>query len=113
MPTPLLESPPCVGYAVYQPSALPRQRLRFPYLGRRWLFTSNGREPKGLFAAVYGHDLMEKTRTPLRVWFFLIFLMANQKTGLSVLGASRMLGIPYDLSLIHISEPTRLGMISY
>ena len=40
--------------------------------------------------------VMEKTRTPLRVWFFLIFLMANQRTGLSVLGAARMLGIPYD-----------------
>ena len=40
--------------------------------------------------------VMEKTQTSLRVWFFLIFLMANQRTGLSVLGASRVLGIPYD-----------------
>ena len=45
-------------------------------------------------ASLTAGTVMEKTRTPLRVWFFLIFLMANQKTGLSVLGASRMLGIP-------------------
>lgn len=47
-------------------------------------------------ASLTAGTVMEKTRTPLRVWFFLIFLMANQKTGMSVLGASRMLGIPYD-----------------
>ncbi|MBU4218441.1 MAG: transposase [Actinobacteria bacterium] len=40
--------------------------------------------------------VMDKTRTPLRVWFFWIFLMANQRTGLSVPGASRMLRIPHD-----------------
>ena len=39
---------------------------------------------------------MEKARTPLRVWLFLISLMANQGISLSVLGASRILGIPFD-----------------
>jgi transposase-like protein len=47
-------------------------------------------------SSITAGTVMDKTRTPLRIWFFLIFLMANQRTGLSVLGASRMLGIPYD-----------------
>lgn len=46
-------------------------------------------------ASVTAGTVMEATRTPLRAWFALVFLMANQRTGLSVLGASRMLGISY------------------
>ncbi len=38
---------------------------------------------------------MEKTRTPLKAWFRMMFLMANMKTGVSVLGASRLIGISY------------------
>ncbi|MBU1672186.1 MAG: IS1595 family transposase [Actinobacteria bacterium] len=38
---------------------------------------------------------MEKTRTPLRIWFWMMFLIAHQKTGVSILGASRMLDISY------------------
>lgn len=58
---------------------------------------------RGLYECAYCHyqasltagTVMECTRTPLRAWFALIFLMANQRTGLSVLSASRMLGISY------------------
>lgn len=45
--------------------------------------------------SVTAGTVMEKTRTPLRVWFWMMFLIANQKTGVSILGASRMLGISY------------------
>jgi hypothetical protein len=38
---------------------------------------------------------MQGTRTPLRAWFALIFLMARAKTGLSILGFSRDFGISY------------------
>jgi len=46
-------------------------------------------------ASVTAGTIMEKTRTPLRAWFFLIFMIASQKTGVSILSASRMLGISY------------------
>lgn len=46
-------------------------------------------------ASVTAGTVMESTRTPLRAWFALIFLMANQRTGVSVLSASRILGISY------------------
>lgn len=46
-------------------------------------------------ASVTAGTVMEGTRTPLRAWFALIFLMANQRTGVSVLSASRLLGISY------------------
>lgn len=39
--------------------------------------------------------VMEKTRTSLRAWFWMMFLMANSKTGVSVLGASGLIGITY------------------
>jgi len=45
--------------------------------------------------SVTAGTVMEGTRTPLRAWFALIFLMANQRTGVSVLSASRILGISY------------------
>jgi transposase-like protein len=45
--------------------------------------------------SVTAGTVMEGTRTPLRAWFALVFLMANQRTGVSVLSASRMLGISY------------------
>ena len=39
--------------------------------------------------------VMEKTRTSLKAWFWMMFLMANMKTGVSVLGAARLIGISY------------------
>lgn len=46
-------------------------------------------------ASITAGTVMEGTRTSLRAWFTLIFLMANQKTGVSVLSASRLLNISY------------------
>ncbi len=46
-------------------------------------------------ASLTAGTVMEGTRTSLRAWFALIFLMANQRTGVSVLSASRVLGISY------------------
>jgi transposase-like protein len=39
--------------------------------------------------------VMEKTRTPLTAWFWVMFLMAEGTTGVSVLWASRLIGISY------------------
>ncbi|MBU1672185.1 MAG: IS1595 family transposase [Actinobacteria bacterium] len=39
--------------------------------------------------------VMDKTRTPLRIWFGMIFLTAHHKAAVSILEASRILGIPY------------------
>lgn len=40
--------------------------------------------------------VMEKTKTPIRIWFWLIYLMASQRTGFSILSFSRMAGIHYQ-----------------
>ena len=45
--------------------------------------------------SVTAGTVMEKTRTSLRAWFWMMFLMANQKTGVSVNGAAWMIGISY------------------
>lgn len=37
--------------------------------------------------------VFHKTRTPIRKWFWMIFLMARQKSGISMLSAQRMLNI--------------------
>src|SRR5450759_1170801 len=39
--------------------------------------------------------VMDKTRTSLKAWFWMMFLMANCKTGVSVLGAAHLIGISY------------------
>jgi len=52
---------------------------------------------------------MEKTQTPLRAWFWLIFLMANMKTGVSILGAARLIGISYKRAWL-ISHKIRAAM---
>lgn len=46
-------------------------------------------------ASVIAGTVMEKTRTSLWAWFLLIFLMSRSKTGLSVMGFSRLAGISY------------------
>lgn len=61
-------------------------------------------------ASLTAGTAMEKTKTPLRAWFFMIFLMASQKTGVSVLGASRMLGISYKRAWL-MSHKIRLAMM--
>jgi transposase-like protein len=55
--------------------------------------------------------IMEKTRTPLRAWLWMMFLMANQKTGVSVLGAARMIGISYKRASL-MAHKIRIAMAS-
>src|SRR5450756_2072086 len=72
--------------------------------------------------------VMERSHTPLSTWFWAAYLVASQTPGMSAVQFQRQLGLSrYEtafqllhklragmvLSLIHISEPTRLGMISY
>jgi hypothetical protein len=40
--------------------------------------------------------MLHRTRTPLRLWFWAIFLVARDKRGHSALQLSKGLGIPYD-----------------
>ncbi len=60
-------------------------------------------------ASLTAGTVMEKTQTPLRAWFFLIFLMANMKTGVSILGASRLVGVSYKRAWL-ISHKIRSAM---
>jgi len=60
-------------------------------------------------ASLTAGTVMEGTRTPLLAWFMMIFLMSAQKTGVSVLGASHMLGISYKRAWL-ISHKVRQAM---
>jgi hypothetical protein len=42
-----------------------------------------------------GNGLTHRTRTPLRVWFWAIYLVANDKRGLSALQSSKKLEVSY------------------
>lgn len=44
-------------------------------------------------ASLTSGTVFHKTRTPLRKWFWMIFLMTRQKSGVSMLGMQRMLDI--------------------
>ncbi len=44
-------------------------------------------------ASLTAGTVFHKTRTPLRKWFWMIFLMARQKSGVSMLGMQRLLDI--------------------
>ncbi len=44
-------------------------------------------------ASLTAGTVFHKTRTPLRKWFWMIFLMARQKSGVSMLGMQRLLAI--------------------
>ncbi len=50
-------------------------------------------------ASATAGTVMQATRTSLRAWFALIFLMARSKTGLSILGFARDFGISYKRAL--------------
>lgn len=45
--------------------------------------------------SVTAGTVMHKTRTPLRVWFWAIYLMANDKRGISALQISKKLAVSY------------------
>jgi hypothetical protein len=44
-------------------------------------------------ASVTAGTIFHKTRVPLRSWFWMIFLMSRQKTGCSMLGIQKLVGI--------------------
>jgi len=44
-------------------------------------------------ASVTAGTIFHKTRVPLRSWFWMIFLISRQKTGCSMLGIQRLVGI--------------------
>lgn len=60
-------------------------------------------------ASVTAGTVMEKTRTSLWAWFLLIFLMARQKTGVSVLGFSNLAEISYKRAWL-MSHKIRAAM---
>jgi transposase-like protein len=47
----------------------------------------------GYQASLTAGTIFHKTRIPLRKWFWLVFLMSRQKSGISMLSMQRMLGI--------------------
>lgn len=62
-------------------------------------------------ASVTAGTVMEGTRTPLILWFWLIFLMAREKTGVSVYSFCRMAGIRYQTAWL-MSHKIRCAMAS-
>ena len=58
------------------------------FLKKRRLYQCRG---CGYQASVTAGTIFHKTRTPLRYWFWMIFLMSRQKGGVSMLGLQKML----------------------
>ena len=48
----------------------------------------------GYQASVTAGTIFHKTRTPLRYWFWMIFLMSRKKAGVSMLALQKMLKMP-------------------
>jgi hypothetical protein len=48
--------------------------------------------------------VFHKTRTPLHIWFWAIFLVTSDKRGISALGLSKMLGIPQKRAWIMLQK---------
>lgn len=59
--------------------------------------------------SVTANTVMHKTRTPLRIWFWAIFLVANDKRGLSALQLSRNLEVSYYVAWTMLHK-IRFGM---
>lgn len=53
--------------------------------------------------------IFEKTRIPLLNWFYMMFLVANDKGGASASRLSNMLGMRYD-TVWHIVQKLRIAM---
>ena len=53
--------------------------------------------------------VFHKTRTPLRKWFWMIFLMARQKSGISMLSAQRMLNSKSYKTVWVMGHKIRIG----
>jgi len=61
----------------------------YPIKGRRVFECANCRYQVSVTAGT----VLQKTRTPLRVWFLAIFFMVTDKRGISSVGLARLLGV--------------------
>lgn len=61
-------------------------------------------------ASVTAGTVFHKTRTPLVNWFWMIFVMARQKSGVSMLGIQGMLGMPSYKTVWTMAHKIRKAM---
>ena len=61
-------------------------------------------------ASATAGTVFHKTRTPLRKWFWLIFMMSTHKTGVSIQGLQRLLGIKYYETIWTMAHKVRKAM---
>lgn len=61
-------------------------------------------------ASATAGTVFHKTRTPLRKWFWLIFMMSTHKTGVSIQGLQRLLGIKYYETIWAMAHKVRKAM---
>jgi len=47
-------------------------------------------------ASLTAGTILHRTRTPLRKWFWAMFLMVRQKNGISAMGLKRLLSVSYQ-----------------
>jgi transposase-like protein len=62
----------------------------YSYHGVRQLYQCKGCKYQ---VSLTAGTVFHKTRTPLQKWFWMIFLMGRQKSGISMMSLQRMLGI--------------------
>lgn len=60
--------------------------------------------------SVTADTIFHKTHTPLREWFWAIFLMVQSKKGISTLELQRLLGAPYYDKVFRMQERIRQAM---
>ena len=75
-------------------------------LAKRRAFQCNGCKRQ---TSITAGTIFEKTRIPLLNWFFMMFLMANDKGGVSATRISLLLNMRYD-TVWHILEKLRIAM---
>ena len=66
----------------------------------------------GYQASVTAGTIFHKTRTPLRDWFWMIFLMSRQKAGVSMLALQKMLKMPSYQTVWTMGQKIRQAMAS-
>ena len=78
------------------------------FLKRRRLYQCRG---CGYQASVTAGTIFHKTRTPLRYWFWMIFLMSRQKGGVSMLGLQKMLKMSSYQTVWTMGQKIRHAMV--
>ena len=78
----------CVGLKVI--GALVASTTKLTFIGQRHLYACKA---CGYQTSLTAGTIFHKTRTPLRKWFWMIFLMGRQKSGASMLSLQRILEI--------------------